>query len=146
MRVEDENQGKVAPATVVAVKKKPRVTRVRFDDVSVRRYRLIVGDNPYSEVPLALDWAHTNTEHLTVDAFEKNKADDCVCAKDLEPLDLNQRQIRLRQVGYTIDRIRQEERRRRISQLMEWAYRQNRDEAAVYSCPNGAVLFKRYIM
>lgn len=132
-----------AKATTAAVKHR----RVSFADVEVRHYRLIVGDNPYTEVPLSLGWEYDDSRHATLDEFEAHhSAGDYKNAQLMEPLEVAERQARLRRAGYTNDQIRREERRRRVLLLLEWTYRHNREENAIYTCPHGPIMFKRYIM
>jgi len=147
---------------------------VQFGDVRVRRYRLIVGDNPYTEVPLGLGWEYTDGDDLcageedhddvltpprspsqrcTVDAYEERKAmrgnEDgrgYRHAQYMEPMDVAARQARLRSVGYTNEQIRREERIRRLVILQEWAYRRNREDAVVCTVPKAAAMFKRYVL
>lgn len=99
---------------------------VSFDNVEIRRYQLILGDNPFTEVPLALGWNyHYESENMSVDAHEARKLanESYVHAQYMEPMDVSARQARLRGVGYSNAQIRQEERKRRITVLQEWAYR-----------------------
>lgn len=125
----------------------PNKPLVTFSDVHVRRYRLIVGDNPYCEVPLALDWDHGESQVISVDSYdEQHEKLTYVFAQDMEPLNREEREARLRRVGYSNERIRQEERRRRVVLLLEWTFRRNREEAEPFTAPNGAEMFKRYIM
>jgi len=123
---------------------------VSFSDVEVRRHRLILGDNPYCEFPLGLDWEHDDQpEIMPIDRYEETRNStrpDYTYAQDMEPLDITERQARLRRAGYTNEQLLTEERRRRVTMLIEWTYRQNRDEAVVFSAPNGANMFKHYIM
>lgn len=140
---------KEAVSTETSPKKKPYA--VGFDSVEVRRYRLILGDNPYTEVPLSLGWDYdADSVHVvSVDAHEdhkKNNPENYVSAQYMEPMDVSARQARLRSVGYTNQQIRLEERKRRISVLQEWSYRCNREDTVICTVPKGACMFKRYIL
>jgi len=123
---------------------------VSFSAVEIRRYKLIVGDNPYCEIPLGLDWDHDEeAEVIGLDDYENGRRETrpgYTYAQYMEPLDVAERLSRLRSVGYTNEQIRIEERRRRVALLLEWTYRQNREEAVVFTAPNGAHMFKKYIM
>lgn len=138
---------RIAALTNEATAATEQSKHVSFSFVEVRQHQLILGDNPYAEIPLGLGWDFNVTPPASVDEFEKeyHESPDYKIAKELEPLDLAERQSRLRGVGYTNEQIRQEERMRRINLVMEWAYRRNRGEPAA-TCPNGAVIFKRYVM
>lgn len=147
LRVEDAPSSLLKSGTASATTNPVNKSTVSFTDVEVRHYKLIVGDNPFVEVPLSLDWDYDESQLVSVDEFEeRHSRDDYIHAQDMEPLDLSVRQVILRGVGYSNMQIRAEERRRRVILLMEWAYRHNREEPCVYSCANGPVLFRRYIM
>jgi hypothetical protein len=122
--------------------------RVAFSDVETRRHKRVVGDNPYTEVPLALGWEHETTQRETVEEHQARQLSrpEYKDAQKILPLERNEREALLRGAGYSNEKIQLEERRRRIQLLLEWTYRQNREESTVYGCARGPILFKRYIM
>jgi len=127
--------------------RKPR--KVSFKDVETRHYKLILGDNPFTEVPLGLGWEYgEESDCCTVDEHEeRNQSNGAyVHAQYMEPMDVSSRQARLRSVGYSREQIRKEERMRRITVLQEWAYRCNREDSVICTVPNGAAMFKHYIL
>ena len=48
----------------------PRLKNVRFSTVQVREYAICQGDHPHCEVPMTLDWAHSETEVNHIEAYE----------------------------------------------------------------------------
>ena len=122
---------------------------VRFSDVEIRPYRIILGDNAWTDLPLGLDWEYDDPQRVTVQDFEESQhfRDGAYkSANDYEPLTAPERYARLRRAGYTDLQIRKLNRRRKIELVMEWAYRQNRDEPTPSPCLNGHVYFGRYVM
>jgi hypothetical protein len=147
IRVDEDPPANVKTQSLAETDSSSKSQRVSFSDVEIRNYSLILGDNPFVEVPLSLGWDYGETVHASVDDFEEHQlSGDYKNAQMMEPLDVTERQSRLRRVGYSKERIREEERRRRILLLLEWTYRHNREENAFYSCPHGPTSFKRYIM
>jgi|UPI000581A1C5 hypothetical protein len=139
------------PAATAVVRKARNPNHVQFTNVNVRTYELILGDNPFVEYPLSLGWKYTTSEAIPVDAFDKRHqleiTPDYAGAQKLKPLSgLERRRHRLLRVGYDDKMLRREERRRRIQLAQEWAYRNDRSEAVVCSCPNPMVFLKRYIL
>jgi hypothetical protein len=121
---------------------------VRFSHADIRSYKLILGDNPFAEIPLGLDWDHSHAIQKSCDEMEARQHDDphYVAAQHMETMTVEERVARLRQVGYTYHQIRNEERLRCITLVFEWAYRCNRDDAIAPPCPNGSILFRRYVI
>ncbi|GKY90679.1 hypothetical protein MPSEU_000041300 [Mayamaea pseudoterrestris] len=122
---------------------------VRFSDVEIRPYRITLGDNAWTDMPLGLDWDYDEPERYSVDEFEEaqhNKADSYKTANDYEPLTMQERYDRLRKAGYTHNQIRQMDRRRKIELIMAWAYRKNREELTPSPFCNGHVYLQRYVI
>lgn len=118
---------------------------VTFSDVQTRHYYRVLGDNPNTKVPLSLGWDVESTTLETVDEHDARvsgyKGD-----RTFQRLQRDEREALLRHAGYNMDQVQVEERRRRVLLLLEWTYRQNREESAVFGCLHGPTLFKRYIM
>lgn len=122
---------------------------VHFDHVEIRTYKTILGDNPFTDIPLALDWDYDEPQRWSVDEFEDAKhfkPDTYKSANDYEPLTTLERHARLLKMGQTKESIRNEERRRKVGLIMDWAYRQNRDELTPSPCYNGCIYFNRYVV
>jgi hypothetical protein len=138
---------KVTPKSANEAKSK-RGQHVTFSDVQTRHYRRILGDNPYAVVPLSLGWEIEGVTQETVDEHEArvSQSRDYRLAQKIQRLERDNREALLRRAGYSKDQVQLEERRRRAVMLLEWTYRQNRDECVVYGCEHGMMLFKRYIM
>jgi hypothetical protein len=122
---------------------------VRFSDVEIRPYRITLGDNAWTDIPLGLDWDYDEPQCVSIDAFEDNqhfKAGTYKSANDFEPLTTLERLERLRRAGYTGRQVRQLERKRKIELVMSWAYRHNREELTPSPCFNGHVYFHRYVI
>lgn len=141
-----EQSPKTSTAAVPEVDKEPQ-KQVSFGSVQVRNYRRMLGENPFLEIPLGLDWEYDEDAVATIDSYDKaHQTDDYVSAHELEPLSLSQRYHRLQQAGFSSADIRLAERRRRVQIALEWAFRNNADEVCACSCPNASVFLKRYIL
>jgi hypothetical protein len=118
---------------------------VSFDSVTVRNFNLILGDNDGCSVPLSIGWKWVESEPMPVDIYDKiyHQDPNYVCAKKLEPLDLEERKRRLYAVGYSKQHLQREERRRRVQLAMQWAYQTTK---TVNDCPNAniTIFIERY--
>jgi hypothetical protein len=81
------------PAQCTGVK-----TRVRFSEVRVRTFGLVLGDHPSVEFfPLSLDWVHTADSVIGIDEYETSRA--ATRAAETSPLTITQRRSRLSKVS-----------------------------------------------
>lgn len=125
--------------------------RVHFSDVAIRTHELIVGDNPYTLYSLSLGWRYSEIPPTPVDEYDAahHEHSEYTRAQHMTPYTLEERQLRLRHVGYTKAQLLQAERRRKIQTILEWAYRRcrNRSDVADYPCPipQPNVFIERYI-
>jgi hypothetical protein len=146
--VDDHAASNLKASAIAASQCKNNDKRVVFSHVEFRLYKRVIGDNPYTEVPLALGWEYEAARRQPVEEHQERQLSrpEYKDAQMILPLERGEREALLLGAGYTKERIRLEERRRRIQLLLEWAYRQNREESTVYGCCRGPILFKRYIM
>lgn len=137
-----QNSTSIATATskTAASQEQSPIKQVRFSVVHIRRYQVILSDQPRITIPLGLGWNYIQEEPENIETYttihhEQNK--DYLCAKDLLSLDIDERRAKLKSVGgYTEKRIQQEECRRKVVTAMEWAYRSgDRAAAAIADVP-----------
>lgn len=93
---------------------KQRLKKVGFSIVEIRKYAVILGDNPETSYPLSLDWAHTKSRKFPINDY------DVVRTVSPVPLDATARMERLRALGFTNAELRTMERDRKINLLKEW--------------------------
>jgi hypothetical protein len=127
----------------------PLVSSVRFTHVEIRSYKTMLGDNAFTDLPLGLDWDYAEGQRWSVEEFEQAvhfKEGTYKSANHYEPLTARERFWRLRLMGHSPSSIRTAERRRKIELVLEWAYRQNRDELTPSPCYNGYIFYKRYVI
>jgi len=140
------------PPTVensVEIDKPPSNKRVTFSTVSKRLYNPILGDNPHVAFPLSMGWTYNEQEEIPVEIYDCDFHElepDYVYAQDMEPLEVEERRMRLKAVGYTEKQLQQEERRRRIQLVLEWARSPNRQEGLPCTVTNASIFLQRYIL
>jgi hypothetical protein len=66
-------------------------------------------------------------------------------SKYLEPLTLTERRQVLMAAGLSLREINQQERRRRVQIIMEWAYRKSPTDFTPCTAPNSETLLRRYL-
>lgn len=79
---------------------------VSFSEVEVRRYSLVVGDNPAVKlgVPISIGWDYVSAEIMSIDEFEKIHS----VGKGEEELSIpsDEREIMVRNAGFSTQQIR----------------------------------------
>ena len=117
---------KEAVAAAIKVETKP-CKKVSFDTVEERQYGLIVGDSPDIDdgFPLMLDWKYNKVVPVSVDVHQERRTGGPSAGR-IEELDVYERRLRLRAMGFTEAQLRLAERRRRIHLSLEWAYGMNK--------------------
>jgi len=155
--VQDEKPKTATQCEVkVDVVQNPKKT-VRFSTTETRRHQLILGDNPYSTIPLGIGWTYAQGGPQAVPPLEDSDSQDVihrepqnpehVCANEYEPLTLEERRARLLGVGYTEQQIQVEECRRKVQIAMEWAYRHDHPDTDIpCTIPNAAMVIRKYIV
>ena len=93
---------------------KQRLKKVGFSNVEIRKYAVILGDNPEISYPLSLDWAHTKSRKFPINDYDVGRT---VCPIQLGA---NARMERLRALGFTNAELRTMERDRKMNLLKEW--------------------------
>ena len=88
--------------------------RVGFTTVEVRKYAVVLGDNPDASYPITLDWAHTKSRKMPINDF------DVVRIECPARLTVDERIERLRKMGFSNTELRTMERDRKMSLLKEW--------------------------
>lgn len=123
-----------------------RKKSVSFSSVQVREYALILGDNeaPEGGYPLSIDWKF-NPQVETYNSVEDyDQLRDEMGRReslDIEGLTQHERRLWLRNF-YTEDQLRQAERRRKVQEVLEWAYGQNQTSVPFFPT---ARFVERYI-
>lgn len=93
---------------------KQRLKKVGFSTVEIRKYAVILGDNPETSYPLSLDWVHTKSRKFPINDFDVGRT------VSPAPLGVNARMERLLKLGFTNAELRTMERDRKMNLLKEW--------------------------
>lgn len=141
----------VTPQTAVGTKaEQGKSKQVRFDTVHVRTYERIVGDNPYSSLPLGIGWAYNEEEPRPLDEYDETEHEQnefYVYARKQRQLSVDERRGLLRGAGYTEKNVREAECRRKVQVAMEWCYRfDHPDKDIPCPIPDADRLIKRFIL
>lgn len=113
--------------------------RVSFGTVSVQQHQLILGDCPFSDgYPISLDWRHAEPVTVSIDEYEHDHS-------DFDKLDMHDRQLRLRQMGYSRKDMQAQERKRKIILVEEWAFGDNKIDEPLFGLPMAKKLMQHYV-
>jgi hypothetical protein len=122
---------------------------VSFNSVTVRNFNLILGDNDGCNVPLSIGWKWVESEPMPLDTYDQmfhQEDPDYVCARRMQPLNLEQRKRRLYSTGYSKQDVRREERRRRIQLAMAYRAAKNGDDCRPIIGANTSIFIERYLL
>lgn len=125
---------------------------VSFSSVQLREHNVILGDHDADHgFPLALDWKHAPERTIDIDDYEDGRRScrgESKRGEEVDRLTVEERQARLRFMGYTRAALRQAETRRKIRVTHAWAYGNSAGEATPPSISKDDTIFcvQRYIL
>lgn len=136
----------ITTSPAILVKASAKHKKFCFSDVQVRHYSRVVGDDPSTEIPLALGWDYSVAETSPVDKHEERQLrNSYINAHYIEPLEIDQRMQKLLAVGLTRAIILREERRRQIQIAQEWQFRIDPSDTTPCTVRHGQILIERYL-